>query len=329
MTGGNPSGYDCPARREKIFRPPANRGNLSHPPSSNPMSSLSGAHHDEADADLPMDLSVHAGSGARSLASAASADFDRAPRPDVAMLQRAQKGDRSAYGQIVVLYQDRLYNAVLRLVGDRDEALELTQEAFTRGLMKLDSFRGDASPYTWLFRIAVNLAISQLRKVQRNRVFSLDRPGSHRGGIGSRPGGNGNGRYDEDAQASGLLDRVAQDTSNLPPQRLEQRERDQEVLAALGRLDAEYRAVLVMRDIEGFDYQQMADVLGLPLGTLKSRLFRARLALRDELRTYLKDLIEQDDARDARRANDLRELTDAQDGVGSGGADDSRESRDR
>jgi len=61
------------------------------------------------------------------------------------------------------------------------------------------------------------------------------------------------------------------------------------VLAALGRLDAEYRAVLVMRDIEGFDYQQMADMLSLPLGTLKSRLFRARLALRDELRTYLSD----------------------------------------
>ena len=63
---------------------------------------------------------------------------------------------------------------------------------------------------------------------------------------------------------------------------------DQQVLAALGRLDAEYRAVLVMRDIEGFDYQQMADVLELPLGTLKSRLFRARLALRDELRAYLR-----------------------------------------
>ena len=60
------------------------------------------------------------------------------------------------------------------------------------------------------------------------------------------------------------------------------------MLAALGRLDAEYRAVLVMRDIEGFDYQQMAEILGVPLGTLKSRLFRARLALRDELKEYLK-----------------------------------------
>jgi RNA polymerase sigma-70 factor (ECF subfamily) len=198
-------------------------------------------------------------------------------RPDVALLQKAQGGDRGAYGQIVLLYQDRLYNAVLRLVGDREEARELTQDAFMRGLQKIDSFRGDASPYTWLFRIAVNLAISHLRKSHRVRVFSLD-----------RPAGN-NGRYASDDQASGLMDRIARDhAQQTPPERLEGRERDQAVLSALGRLDAEYRAVLVMRDIEGFDYQQMADVLGLPLGTLKSRLFRARMALRDELRGYLK-----------------------------------------
>ena len=197
-------------------------------------------------------------------------------RPDVALLQKAQAGDRGAYGQVVLLYQDRLYNAVLRLVGDREEARELTQEAFMRGLMKIDSFRGDASPYTWLFRIAVNLAISHLRKVNRFRVFSLD-----------RPAGKG-GRYSDDDQASSLVDRVARERAdNAPPQKMEGRERDQAVLSALGRLDAEYRAVLVMRDIEGFDYQQMADILGLPLGTLKSRLFRARMALRDELKAYL------------------------------------------
>jgi RNA polymerase sigma-70 factor (ECF subfamily) len=73
-----------------------------------------------------------------------------------------------------------------------------------------------------------------------------------------------------------------------PDAAAERRERNEKVLEALGRLDAEYRAVLVMRDVEGFDYQQMADVLGLPLGTLKSRLFRARLALRDELKSYMK-----------------------------------------
>jgi len=202
-----------------------------------------------------------------------------ASRREIELLRKAQHGDRSAYGQLVVAYQDRLYNALLRLVGDFDEARELTQEAFTRGLMKLQSFRGDASPYTWLFRIAVNLAISHLRKVQRHRVFSLDSPS---------PNGNGR-RHDRDDQAASLADRIAKAQGELPPDALETRERHEQVLAALGRLDAEYRAVLVMRDIEGFDYQQMADVLALPLGTLKSRLFRARLALRDELRAYLSE----------------------------------------
>jgi RNA polymerase sigma-70 factor (ECF subfamily) len=237
------------------------------------MSSLSGTHHDEAEAAAEPSAANTDRAGPVPPAEPAV----RQPRPDVEMIRQAQAGDRGAYGQLVVLYQDRLYNAILRLVGDRDEALELTQETFTRGLIKIETFRGDASPYTWLFRIAVNLSISQLRKVGRNRVFSLDRPGRN---------GWGRGGEDDD-QAAGLLDQVTQDRAEAPPQRVERRERDGVVLEALGRLDAEYRAVLVMRDIEGFDYQQMADVLGLPLGTLKSRLFRARLALRDELKPYL------------------------------------------
>lgn len=233
------------------------------------MSSLRGAHYEA-------ELSAESREASAAAAPQASAGFDR---KDAELLRQAQHGDRSAYGKIVVLYQDRLYNATLRIVGDPEEARELTQEAFTRGLINLNSFRGDASPYTWLFRIAVNLAISQLRKVQRHRVFSLDRPGA-------------NGKHVESSsssedQASSLLDRVAQDPAERPPDDLERRERGEQVMAALGRLDAEYRAVLVMRDIEGFDYQQMAEILGLPLGTLKSRLFRARLALRDELKPYM------------------------------------------
>ncbi len=228
-------------------------GNLIPQPASKPMSSLSGAQYE---------------------AELSAVATDQPDRREAEMLRKAQKGDRAAYGQIVLAYQDRLYNATLRLIGDREEARELTQEAFVRGLSKIDSFRGDASPYTWLFRIAVNLAISRLRKVQRHRVFSL-----------SWSGRNGNSGNDD--QASALVDRLSDRSSPSPPQDLEKREEAEQVLAALGRLDAEYRAVLVMRDIEGFDYQQMADVLGLPLGTLKSRLFRARLALRDELRGYL------------------------------------------
>src|SRR4051794_5716058 len=174
------------------------------------MSSLSGTHHDEAEATAAEPSAANAD---RAGPGVPAGSVPRQPRPDVEVIRQAQAGDRGAYGHLVVLYQDRLYNAVLRLVGDRDEALELTQETFTRGLIKLDSFRGDASPYTWLFRIAVNLAISQLRKIQRNRVFSLDRPGS---GFGARSGSNGKmshggGRLDDASQGSSLLDRVSRD----------------------------------------------------------------------------------------------------------------------
>jgi len=192
---------------------------------------------------------------------------------ELELIKKAQAGDRGAYGRLVLAYQDRLYNAIVRMVGDREEARELAQEAFTRGLAKIEGFRGDASPYTWLFRIATNLCISRLRKIQRRRTFSLE------GSVGSG--------HDSDEQGSSLLDRVKPDPAPGPEEQLERRERNEHVVEALGRLDPEYRAVLVMRDVEGFDYQQMADVLGLPLGTLKSRLFRARLALRDELKPYM------------------------------------------
>jgi RNA polymerase sigma-70 factor (ECF subfamily) len=235
--------------------------NFSTPPASKPMSSWSGAH---LQADTPQQAPAEPVSAT----------------PEADLFRRAQTGDRGAFGQIVILYQDRLYNAILRMVGDSDEARELTQETFTRALVKIDSFRGEAGPYTWLFRIAVNLSISQLRKVQRHRTFSLDQPAA--------ASARGNGKLRNDDQAASLVDRIASQKDEDPAAAAQKREQGQHVLAALGRLDAEYRAVLVMRDIEGFDYQQMAEVLGLPLGTLKSRLFRARLALRDELKNYLK-----------------------------------------
>ncbi len=211
-------------------------------------------------------------SRASSQQQAVDGAVDLAAARAMELLDRSRRGDRRAFGQLVVVYQDRLFNAILRMVGDRDEAAELTQETFTRGLASLDTFRGDSAPYTWLFRIGMNLAISRLRKEHRRRTFSLDRPGQF----------NGHGRGD--GQASGLVDRMRQQQ---PMAALEQRERAEQVVMALGRIDPDYRAVLVMRDVEGFDYQQMADVLDVPLGTLKSRLFRARIALRDELKGYM------------------------------------------
>ncbi len=187
------------------------------------------------------------------------------------LFRRAQTGDRGAFGQLAIRLQDRLYNAILRVVGDREEARELTQEAFVKALTKIESFRGDSQPFTWMFRIGVNLAISHLRKVQRRRTFSLDAP-----------------RNGSDDQASALVDRLAGDGES-PTEAIERRETQQQVLVALGQLDAEYRAILVMRDIEDMDYQQMANVLDIPLGTLKSKLFRARLAMREQMVLMMKE----------------------------------------
>lgn len=240
-------------------------------PASKSMSSVSGAQYE---ADLPRKGPATLPPGVQTR--------DR----EVALMQKARTGDRSAYGQIVVLYQDRLFNALLRMVGEPEEARELTQESFARGLEKIETFRGEASPYTWLFRIGMNLAISNLRRSQRVRMFSLD--GTDHTGNGS-PQGSSSGSSRRRDQAAALIDRVASARGDSPDQAAERNELHQVVLDALGRIDAEYRAVLVMRDVEGFDYQQMADVLSLPLGTLKSRLFRARMALKDELAPYLRE----------------------------------------
>lgn len=123
--------------------------------------------------------------------------------PDLDCFRKAQSGDRAAYGRIVMTYQDRLYNALLRLVGNPDEARDLTQETFTRGLTKIDTFRGQSSPYTWLFRIGMNLALTQLRKTSRHRSFSLD---PH----------NGDGLPSIDGQAATLMHRFASARESSP-----------------------------------------------------------------------------------------------------------------
>jgi RNA polymerase sigma-70 factor (ECF subfamily) len=192
----------------------------------------------------------------------------------IELLKAAQFGDRAAFGEIVLLYQDRLFNTLLRLVGNADDAAELCQETFARALQKLSEFRGEAGPYTWMFRIATNLALTELRKRQTRRTFTIGD-----GGDGSDSNGHGH-------QAAALVQRM-ESVAPSPARQVEEREMHERVVAALGRIDAEQRFLVVMRDVEGFDYHEMAQVLDVPMGTLKSRLFRARLALREQLKSLL------------------------------------------
>jgi RNA polymerase sigma-70 factor, ECF subfamily len=166
-------------------------------------------------------------------------------------MQGAQGDDRAAFVHLIQAFQDQIYNLVLRIVGEREEARDLTQDAFVRAREKISEYRGECQPYIWFLKIAVALSISQLRKLQRRRSFSL-----------------------EGGQAATLARRAAEQMDS---------DEQQQLLWALGRLDAEYRAILVMRDVENLDYEQMADILALPAPALRTRLFRARLALHDGL----------------------------------------------
>lgn len=187
-------------------------------------------------------------------------------------IERALAGDRGALGAVLRDQQDRLYHVALRMVSDRDDAAEVTQQALMKAVDQLDGFRGEARFTTWLRQILINEAFSLLRKRQtRSR---------HHDGPGGAPSGAG-----EDREPAGgdPMARLHATREPGPAQRVQQQEAVEHLHAAIGRLDEMFRAVLVLRDIDGLDYAQIGEVLDMPTGTVKSRLFRARLQLREQL----------------------------------------------
>jgi RNA polymerase sigma-70 factor (ECF subfamily) len=169
------------------------------------------------------------------------------------------QGNTAAFGELVRRYQDRLYNTVYRLVDHAEDAQDVVQEAFLSAYQSLDSFKGDSLFFTWLYRIAVNTAISLKRK--QRTVISLD------------TFGNSESRVDP-------LD--ASDYSR-PGHHLEQTEQARRIQKALSQLSPEHRAVLIMKDMDGYKYETMAEMLKVPIGTIRSRLHRARAELRELL----------------------------------------------
>ena len=180
---------------------------------------------------------------------------------DEQLVSRCRGGDMAAFGRLIEKYQHRLFNTILRTVGNYDDAQELTQEAFVRAMQAIKKFRGSASFYTWLFRIGMNLSINHHRRRQRVHFASLHR---------EEAGG----------QAEGLVAALADTQSPSPLGQSELKEEYHRVLEALDDLEAPARAVVVLRDIEELNYDEISRILEVPIGTVKSRLFRARNALR-------------------------------------------------
>jgi RNA polymerase sigma-70 factor (ECF subfamily) len=178
---------------------------------------------------------------------------------------RLQANEDAAYDELVRTYHTSMYQVAYRMLGDTAEAADVVQEIFLKVFRNIRGFRGDASLKTWIFRIALSEILNKLRwwrRRYRSATVSLDEP--H----------NGNGIHVSDTKPS-------------PHRALESKEEEQAIQQALTRLSSDHRSILVLRDIEGFSYTEIADITGISIGTVKSRLARARSEMKKSLIRFM------------------------------------------
>ena len=180
---------------------------------------------------------------------------------EMELVQRARDGDATAFAEIVVRYQDRIYNLAFRMLGNEADAADAAQEAFVAAWEGMGRFRGESALYTWLYRVAMTKALGLRRRRQARREVS--------------------------SNAEEVLMETAADCSEAPPEVANAHEREAIVQEAIDALPDDLRSVAVLRDVEGLEYEQIAEVLSIALGTVKSRLHRARLVLRGSLARVL------------------------------------------
>lgn len=186
---------------------------------------------------------------------------------DEELLKRVNEGDSVAFDMIVKRYKLRLINFVFRFLGDRDQAEELVQETFLRVFRERKSYERISNFSTWIFTIAGNLAKSELRRRKRWRFFSLDQREPEEGAEFEIP-----------------------DESQRPDRLAHDRMIEGAVQKAMDTLSPKYREAVILRDIQGFAYEEIAEIIGCPVGTVKSRVNRARLRLQEELKDWMESL---------------------------------------
>lgn len=181
------------------------------------------------------------------------------PLRELQLVEQYRQGDTEALSELLEAYQRRVYSICYRTLGNPEDAADVTQDVLVKIIEGLDSYDGRSKLSTWIIRICINTSLSHLRKQRLRRHASLDQPV-------------------QNSPSPGLEMSTGGEHSAF--QRIEQSELRGQLLRAFATLDPDMRSILVLRDTQGLDYQQIAEVLGAPIGTVKSRLFRARAALR-------------------------------------------------
>ena len=195
------------------------------------------------------------------LASAASTPVEL---DDQQLVQASKLGDQDAFSQLVLRYQRRIFNLVYRMVQHYEEASEITQDAFLAAWQGLPSFRGDARFATWLYRIAYNCALKQIEARKRDKALQAV--------------------LQAEQALDGLDDRQRESDAGLAA-----REQQAVVQEQLSYLPAKYRIVLILRHLQEMTYEEMAEILKMPVGTIKTHLFRARNLLKERLQALYRE----------------------------------------
>jgi len=190
---------------------------------------------------------------------------------DSELVRRFQSGEKISFDQLVLRHKDRIFNLCYRILGDYDEANDCAQETFINAFKSLKKFRFESAFSTWLYRIAVNNCKNRLRSVEKKyqgKMLSLN--------TGPNPGEK-NSTFE------------IRDESPLPDNGLEKKERSVWIQTAVNSLPPEQKMVVILRDMEGLSYEEIAETTGLALGTVKSRLARGRMELKNKLMKVFKN----------------------------------------
>jgi len=190
------------------------------------------------------------------------------------VVERAQNGDMGAFDILIQRYQDQVYSVAYRLVGNEDDAADVAQEVFLAFFRHIQSYRGDSKLSTWLYRITVNMAKNLWSRQKRQGydvTESLDEP------------------QDDDPDSPAPVEMLADPAPN-PRHRAAGTEIVEVIERKLQEIEPEFREVIVLRFIEGLSYEEIAEVTKEPLGTVKSRIFRARKALKDRMKDCLREI---------------------------------------
>ena len=186
---------------------------------------------------------------------------------DHALIEATKRGETDAYEEIVRRYKNAIVNYLYRFLNDYEEAVDLAQETFVRVYFAIDRYHTGYAFSTYIYRIATNLAISELRKRKRRRMLSLT--------------GLFQGEGDE------AVEFQPRDERQLPDAQLVDDERSKTIARAIAALPEKYRVAVVLRDVDGRTYEEIAEIMRLGLGTTKSRINRGRALLKEKLRSYL------------------------------------------